>query len=395
MSGKILWTPSPERANASTMARFERFVGETRGRTFADYNAMWRWSIDDLEGFWNAIWDFFELRAEVRPPRMVVKRQMPGMEWGTGGRLNYAANILKHAETRPEATAIVVQSETFGRSEMTWGELRQRVASVASHLREMGVGQGDRVVAILPNTEVALIAFLASASIGAIWSLCAPDMGHVAILDRFKQIAPKVLIAQDGYTHAGKAIDRRDVLAQITAALPSLIAKVTLSVAGPLPDGHVGWDELLDREEGFAPVPVDFEHPLWIVYSSGTTGNPKPIVHGHGGILLESNKQSLHKDITTRDRFCWLTSSGWIMWNSQWMTLGQGGHRGDVRRRSQSSRHGRDLALHRGRESDLFRGRCRVFQRLYEGRHHAAQGGGPLRPALAQRDGIAPLGGYL
>ncbi len=324
MNGKVLWTPSLERAAASTMAQFERFVRDTRGQTFEDYNAMWRWSIEDLEGFWNAIWDFFQLRADARPPKMIVKRQMPGMEWGTGGRLNYADNILRHAENLPDATAIIVQSETFGRSEMTWAELRRQVASVASHLREMGVGEGDRVVAILPNTEVALISFLASASIGAIWSICAPDMGHVAILDRFRQIEPKVLIAQDGYTHAGKQIDRRGVLAQITGGLPSLIATVTLPVAGPLPQEHIAWDSLLDRRASFAPVPVGFEHPLWIVYSSGTTGNPKPIVHGHGGILLESNKQSLHKDVTTRDRFCWMTSSGWIMWNSQWMALGQG-----------------------------------------------------------------------
>ncbi len=324
MSGRVLWTPSKERAAATTMAQFERFVGETRDLTFEDYNAMWRWSVDDLESFWNAIWDFFDLRAEVRPEKLIVKRQMPGMEWGTGGRLNYADNTLRHAETRPDALAVIVQSETFGRSEMTLAELRQRVASVASHLRDMGVKHGDRVVAILPNTEVAMIAFLASASIGAVWSICAPDMGHVAILDRFKQIEPKVLIAQDGYTQAGKKIDKREVLAGIGDALPSLIARVTVPVAGPLPEGHIAWDSLLGRDLPFAPVAVDFEHPLWIVYSSGTTGNPKPIVHGHGGILLESCKQSLHKDVGPTDRFCWMTSSGWIMWNSQWMALGRG-----------------------------------------------------------------------
>lgn len=324
MSGKVLWTPTPERYNASTMAAFERFVAETRGLTFDDYNAMWAWSIDDLEGFWTAIWDFFDIRASVKPARMITKRQMPDMEWAPGAMLNYAENVLKHAETRADDVAIIVHSETFERCELTWGELRRQVASVAAQLRGMGVTQGDRVVAILSNTETALIAFLASVSIGAVWSLCAPDMGHVAILDRFKQIEPKVLIAQDGYVHAGKQVDRRDVLAQISAGLPSVVQFVTLPVVGDLPQGHVAWDSLTGADVPFEPVQVPFEHPLWIVYSSGTTGNPKPIVHGHGGVILESCKQSLHTDITGNDRYCWLTSSGWIMWNNQWMALGQG-----------------------------------------------------------------------
>jgi len=306
------------------MAQFERFVAQTKGLTFEDYNAMWRWSIDDLDAFWNAIWDFFDIRASVRPEKLLMKREMPNMKWGTGGRMNYVDNILKHSEGRETELALIVQSETFGRSDMTWGELRRQVASVAAHLSKMGVQEGDRVVAILPNTETALIAFLASASLGAVWSLCAPDMGHVAILDRFKQIAPKVLIAQDGYVHAGKMIDRRAVLAEINAGLPSVVQFVTLPVVGDLPKGHVAWDDLTGDDAMYEATQVGFENPLWIVYSSGTTGNPKPIVHGHGGIILEACKQSLHKDVSSRDRYCWLTSSGWIMWNSQWMALGQG-----------------------------------------------------------------------
>lgn len=324
MTAKTLWTPTQERFDASTMAQFERFVEKTHGLAFTDYNAMWRWSIDDLEGFWNAIWDFFDVRASVRPEKMLVKRQMPDMEWGTGGRLNYAENILKHVAGREDDLALIVQSETFGRSEMTWGQLRTQVASVAKHLRDMGVKEGDRVVAILPNSETALIALLATVSIGAVWSLCAPDMGHVAILDRFKQIAPKVLIAQDGYMHGGKQVDRRAVLAQINAELPSVVQFVTFAVVGPLPKGHVDWRDLTQDDVPFEANQVAFEHPLWIVYSSGTTGNPKPIVHGHGGIILEAAKQSLHHDISASDRFSWLTSSGWIMWNAQWMALGQG-----------------------------------------------------------------------
>ena len=306
------------------MAQFERFVAQTKGLTFEDYNAMWRWSIDDLDAFWNAIWDFFDIRASARPEKLLMKREMPNMKWGTGGRMNYVDNILKHSEGRETELALIMQSETFGRSDMAWGELRRQVASVAAHLSKMGVQEGDRVVAILPNTETALIAFLASASLGAVWSLCAPDMGHVAILDRFKQIAPKVLIAQDGYVHAGKMIDRRAVLAEINAGLPSVVQFVTLPVVGDLPKGHVAWDDLTGDDAMYEATQVGFENPLWIVYSSGTTGNPKPIVHGHGGIILEACKQSLHKDVSSRDRYCWLTSSGWIMWNSQWMALGQG-----------------------------------------------------------------------
>ena len=324
MSSKILWTPSPDRAAASTMAQFERWVQDNRGLLFDDYNAMWRWSIDDLDGFWSAIWEFFDVRASQKPETFIAKRQLPGAEWCPGARLNYADQIVKHAESRPDEIALVVQSETFGRSELTWSALRDQVASVADHLRGMGVEKGDRVVAILPNTEVALIAFLATASLGAVWSLCAPDMGHVAILDRFTQIEPKVLIAQDGYVHAGKMTDRRDVLAQIGAALPSVGHFVTVPVAGDLPEGHVSWDDLIHGTGAYASTHVAFDHPLWIVYSSGTTGNPKPIVHGHGGVILEAAKQSLHKDISPKDRYCWLTSSGWIMWNSQWMALGQG-----------------------------------------------------------------------
>lgn len=321
---QILWTPTSERAEASTLAEFMRWLEKERGLSFADYNDMWRWSIDDLEGFWSAIWEFFDLRASQPWERVLAKRQMPGAVWGPGMRLNYTDQIMKHVAGREDTPALVLQSETFGRRETTWGALRAQVASVAHHLRQMGVEEGDRVVAILPNTETALIAFLATASIGAVWSLCAPDMGHVAILDRFSQIQPKVLIAQDGYVHAGKTIDRQDILAEIAAGLPSVGQFVTAPVVGELPAGHVAWDSLTQADVPYESAQVPFEHPLWIVYSSGTTGNPKPIVHGHGGIVLEGCKQSLHKDVRPGDRYCWLTSSGWIMWNSQWMALGQG-----------------------------------------------------------------------
>jgi len=226
------------------MAAFERFLADTRALEFADYNAMWEWSVTDLEAFWAAIWEFFDIRASVPYTRILADRSMPGAQWCPGAMLNYADNILNHADGQEDHPALISLSETFDRKELTWGQLRSRVASVAHHLKAMGVGQGDRVVAVLPNTDAALIAFLATASIGAAWSLCAPDMGHVAILDRFTQIAPKVFIAQNGYVHAGKTVDRRDVLAQISAELPSVDQFITLPVIGDLPEGHVAWESL-------------------------------------------------------------------------------------------------------------------------------------------------------
>ncbi|MDA1295430.1 MAG: acetoacetate--CoA ligase [Proteobacteria bacterium] len=320
----ILWFPSVERYQASTMAAFERYLSKKHELTFSDYNDMWRWSISDLNSFWGAIADFFELRFFEQPQKILNKRAMPGAEWFVGAKVNYADQILSKTGRLAEQVAFVSNSETFGRKELTWNNLKRSVASVAENFKKMGVTKGDRVVAILPNTEVALIGLLATASLGAVWSLCAPDMGHVAILDRFKQIKPKLMIAQNGYIHAGKTIDRSDLLRTIKHGLESLDALITIPVIEHGYDGTYTWSDLLNANADFDPVPVPFDHPLWVVYSSGTTGNPKPIVHGHGGILLESMKQSLHHDLTEKDRFCWLTSSGWIMWNAQWTALGQG-----------------------------------------------------------------------
>jgi acetoacetyl-CoA synthetase len=320
----ILWTPSRDRTDASRMAAFIRWLNTERGLEFKDYNALWEWSVTDLDAFWQAIWDFFDLRASAPHTAVLAERRMPGAVWFPGARMNFAENILRTAETAPEAPALIVQSETFGRRELTWAGLAGQVASVAARFRALGLGQGDRVAAILPNTETAIIAMLACASIGAIWSLCAPDMGHVAILDRFRQIEPKLLIAQDGYVHAGRMIDRREILGTIRNGLPTLENTVMVPVAGKPPHDALIWDDLTgeSRDPDFAQVP--FDHPLWVVYSSGTTGNPKPIVHGHGGVLVEGCKQSLHQDLKAGDRFGWLTSSGWIMWNVQFTALGQG-----------------------------------------------------------------------
>lgn len=319
----ILWTPSLDRVDTTRMADFLRFLA-ARGLVFEDYAALWDWSVTDLDAFWAAIWDFAEIRAATPYEKVLANRVMPGAVWFPGATLNFADQILRHAETTPDKEALVVHSETFAPVRMTYAQLRDAVASVAGELRAMGVGQGDRVVAILPNTEVPMIAMLATVSIGAIWSLCAPDMGTTAIIDRFAQIEPKVLIAQDGYMHAGRPIDRREAVSHIKDNLPTIRHTVWIPVAGDLPEDAIAWDDLTGHDHPLAPTPVPFDHPIWVVYSSGTTGNPKPIVHGHGGVLLEGAKQALHQDVGPDDRFCWLTSSGWIMWNVQSMALGQG-----------------------------------------------------------------------
>lgn len=320
----ILWRPTQDRADASLMADYIRWLKASRGLAFSDHNALWEWSISDLEAFWISIVEYFDLKFSKPWTAVLGERKQPGAEWFVGSEMNYADQVFRWADQKPDATALIVQSQTFERKELSWAELRQSVATVAQNLREMGVEKGDRVVAILPNTELSVIAFLATISLGAIWSICAPDMGHVAILDRFRQIEPKVLIAQDGYNHMGKMVDRRDIIAEIAAGLPSLRQQVILPVIGDLPAGAVHWNDLLSGEADLATEQVGFSHPIWVVYSSGTTGNPKPIVHGHGGALLEGTKQSLHLDVTDKTRFAWLTSSGWIMWNVQVASLAKG-----------------------------------------------------------------------
>ncbi|KPQ07163.1 MAG: acetoacetate-CoA ligase [Rhodobacteraceae bacterium HLUCCA12] len=320
----ILWTPTPERAAASRMARFIDWLKAEHGLEFADYNALWTWSVDEPEAFWPAIVDHFDL--ELSPWSAVLgRRSMPGAEWFPGAQVSFAEHVLRHARTRPQAPALIARSETFGRRVLTWAELADRVARAAQGLRRLGVGPGDRVVAILPNTVESIVAFLATSSLGAIWSLAAPDMGPVAVLDRFRQIEPKVLIAQHTYRHAGRDIDRSQAIAGISAGLPGLAHRIAVpALDGPVPEDWIDWADLLAAPGPLDPVPVPFAHPLWIVYSSGTTGNPKPIVHGHGGVLLECAKAALHLDLGAQDRFCWLTSSGWIMWNVQFYALVHG-----------------------------------------------------------------------
>ena len=321
---EILWRPSKRRSKDSALAKYMSWLKEHYSLNFSTYQDLWEWSTNDLEQFWETIWLYFDLKSSQSYSKIQGQKKMPGAEWFIDCELNYVEQLLRAKDITPHKSAIVSHSESHGKKTLTWSELSQQVSSVADHFKKMGVKKGDRIVAVLPNTTAALIAFLATASLGAIWSICAPDMGHVAILDRFKQIKPKILIAQDGYIYAGKTIDRREVLKTIIDGLSSLQKKIILPVVGSLPEDALSWDSLLTQEVDFSPVQVPFDHPLWIVYSSGTTGNPKPIVHGHGGILVVAAAQSLNMDLTCMDRFAWLTSSGWIMWNAQWIALSQG-----------------------------------------------------------------------
>ncbi len=316
-----LWEPSAELVEKARLTEFMRWLEAERGLGFADYDALWRWSVDDLDGFWGAIWDFFGVQADGERSPVLASRQMPGARWFPDTSLNYAEHAF--AGKDDAETAILHASELRELGELSWGELRSQVAASAAALRGLGVSRGDRVVAYMPNIPEAIVAFLAAASIGAVWSSCSPDFGPASVVDRFAQIEPKVLFAVDGYRYGGRDFDRRETIAALQAQMPSLRRTIVLPYLDPDPDlsalrDATTWDELLAAGEGaelsFERVP--FDHPLWVLYSSGTTGLPKAIVQGQGGILLEHLKKlHLHIDAHPGDRLFWFTTTGWMMWN--------------------------------------------------------------------------------
>ncbi len=307
---ELLWTPSAERIERATITRYQAWLERERGLRFDSYDELWQWSVDDLEGFWSSICEFFSVRFETPTSSVLGHREMPGTEWFPGARVSYAEHIFRGK--RDDAEALIHASELRELSSWTWGELRRQTAAIAAGLRARGIGEGDRVVAYLPNIPETIAAFLACASIGATWSSAAPEFGARSVVDRFAQIEPKLLLTVDGYRYGGKDFDRRKIVAEIAGEMPSLEHVVTLGYL----DGS-GWENGFlgdDSDLAFAQLP--FDHPLWVLYSSGTTGLPKAIVHGQGGMLLEHmKKMHLHIDAQPRDRVFWFTTTGWMMWN--------------------------------------------------------------------------------
>jgi acetoacetyl-CoA synthetase len=307
---EILFEPSAERIERATLTRYTRFVERTRGLRFDAYDDLWRWSIAELEDFWSSICEFFEIEFHEPPRKVLGRREMPGSEWFPGATVSFAEHVFRGRDDGE--VAIQHASELRELGEWTWGELRAHTAQIAAGLRALGVVEGDRVAAYLPNIPETVAAFLACASIGATWSSAAPEFGARSVIDRFAQIEPKVLLTIDGYRYGGKDFDRREIVAGIGDEIGSLTRTVTLGYL----DGS-GWEDgfLRDGEPlTFAPLP--FDHPLWILYSSGTTGLPKPIVHGQGGILVEHVKKlRLHLDAQAGDRVFWFSTTGWMMWN--------------------------------------------------------------------------------
>ena len=317
--GTLLWEPSDTLVSHSALTRYMRWLETRQGHKFATYDDLWRWSVHDLDAFWQSVWRFFEVESSAPYQAVLADRSMPGAQWFPGARLSYAQHMFRHAsDARP---ALIFRSERQQPQEISWAELRRQTASVAAALRGMGVRAGDRVVAYMPNVPQTLVAFLASASIGAIWSSCSPDFGAQSVVDRFAQIEPSVLFAVDGYQYGGKAFERMGVVADLQRSLPTLRHTVLLPYLEPRStteglSSAVLWEDIASADVPLTFEQLPFDHPLWILYSSGTTGLPKPIVQGQGGILLEHLKAlGLQHDLSEKSRFFWFTTTGWMMWN--------------------------------------------------------------------------------
>jgi acetoacetyl-CoA synthetase len=311
----ILWRPPSDVRKRTRVGDYLRWLERERGRSFAGYDELWQWSVDDLAGFWGSVWEYFAISDRL-PPEVLPDARMPGARWFPAASLNWAEQALRLRGRTNDDVVVVAHSQTRDPSTLTVAQLRDTVARARSGLQRLGVARGDRVAAYLPNIPEAVIGLLATASLGAIWSSCAPEFGTRSVVDRFSQIEPRVLLTIDGYRYGDRVVDRREEVAAIRAALPSLEATVSVPYLGSAIPDAVAWSDLLAEADDLTFEPVPFDHPLYILYSSGTTGLPKPIVHGHGGILLEHLKiHALHHDLGAADRFFWFTTTGWMMWN--------------------------------------------------------------------------------
>ena len=316
---EVVWRPDPQSVAASRLTAFRGWLREQGIAGTADYDELWRWSVAQPGAFWGALARYFDVGFVDQPTDVLPDIVMPGTRWFPGATLNYAAHALRPGPGKGDAdVAVVFRREDGLRTELTYRELRRQVAAMRAALASMGVGPGDRVAALVPNAPQTLVAFLAAASLGAVWSSCSPDFGVRAAADRFAQIEPVVLVACDGYVYNGKTVDVRPTVAALRAQLPTVRAVVGIPFGGSALDDALSFDDLVSRHDG-APLEFDavpFDHPLWVLYSSGTTGLPKGIVQGHGGILLEHLKSlGLQLDLKPGERFFWFTTTGWMMWN--------------------------------------------------------------------------------
>ena len=318
-----LWEPTPQSLQHANITSYLSWLTDTRGRTFTDYRDLWQWSVDDLPGFWGSIWDYYKLNTITSYDEVLADPTMPGAQWFTGAKLNFAQHCLLAGDD--DTTALICVSEDHAPVGVTYAELRRQVAAIAAALRGLGVRAGDCVAGYLPNIAEAVVGMLATTSIGAVWTVASPDFGTPSVLARLKQAAPTVLIAADGYRYGGKEYDRRATVADLVSDLPSVRHLLTVNylhsqnrepwITSPLV-GELRWENALSTPGTLAFADLDFDHPLWILWSSGTTGTPKGIVHGHGGITIELLKAlSLGADLNADDRFFFVTSTSWMVWN--------------------------------------------------------------------------------
>jgi acetoacetyl-CoA synthetase len=371
----IQWTPTPEQAARTTLRRYLDAQG------LEDWDHALAWSIEDVDGFWRSISDFFDLRWETAPETFLADASMPGAVWCPGGRISYAEHVFRGKDD-PDATAIHFAAEHRPLERWTWGRLREETARIRAGLQALGVEQGDRVCAYLPNAPETIAAFLATASLGAIWSSAAPEFGARSVIDRFTQIEPKVLLAVDGYRYGGRDFDRSAIVTEVHEQVGGRLVRLGLL------DG-TGWEDGFLGPAG-SPldfVPLPFEHPLWILYSSGTTGLPKPIVHSQGGILLEHVKQlGLHVDAQPGDRIFWFTTTGWMMWNFLVGALLPGAEIVLF-----DGNPGHAVGSRRADAGDVLRHERRVHRRVHEGRRQAGRGPRSQRAARRRVDRV-PVG---